>query len=357
MKSVLTIVGARPQFVKCAAVSQRLRRVAVEVLVHTGQHYDENMSDVFFNELNIPAPDYNLAIGSGSHAAQTAAMLQGIEALALAKKPDAILVYGDTNSTLAGALAAAKLHIPVMHVEAGLRSFNKRMPEEINRVLTDHVSALLFCPTETARGHLAREGIEQGVLVVGDVMEDALLLGLELAGRQLNVCERFGVATQSYGLVTIHRAENTDAAHRMRSIIEALNALARGGMAIIFPAHPRTKQYLQHAQIELHPLVRVVDPLPFAQMVSMTKNARVVLTDSGGLQKEAMWLGVPCVTLRDETEWVETVQSGWNDLVGADTDAIVHAATRSTEGLIPHELSGGAADRIVAEIATFLSGR
>lgn len=357
MKTIVTIIGARPQFVKCAAVYKRLRHVVHEVLVHTGQHYDENMSAIFFDELKIPAPDHNLAIGSDTHGSQTAAMLKGIEALLLMRRPDAVLVYGDTNSTLAGALAAAKLHIPVLHVEAGLRSFNKRMPEEINRVLTDHVSTLLFCPTETARLNLAREGVSTGVSLVGDVMEDALRLGLEIAETREPPCRRFGLTPRDYGLVTLHRAENTDNADRLSSIVLALKSLARAGLPILFPVHPRARKLLVCADFEQCLGIHVVDPLSFADMVAATRDARVVLTNSGGLQKEAMWLGVPCVTLRDETEWVETVGSGWNVLAGAEEAAIVQAAMRQRTDLEPYTLKGGAADRIVTETAAFLASQ
>jgi UDP-GlcNAc3NAcA epimerase len=353
MRKLVTIVGARPQFVKCAAVSTKLRRAFREVLVHTGQHYDANMSGVFFDELGIPAPEHNLAVGSGHHGGQTADMLKGIEALLLKERPDAVVVYGDTNSTLAGALAAVKLHIPVLHIEAGLRSFNRRMPEEINRVLTDHVSSLLFCPSTTAQENLLAEGIRSGVIVVGDVMQDAMLLGLSLAKSKSGILDRHGLKSGEYFLATVHRAENTDDPARLQGILGGFAKLASTGYPIVLPVHPRTRQKLKDVALDLHNSVQLIEPLSFVDMLAVEQNARAVLTDSGGVQKEAVWLGVPCVTLRDETEWVETVSSGWNVLVGCDSDSIVSAAMRQRPDHNPNALVGGAADQIVDEIAKF----
>jgi len=320
---VVTVVGARPQFIKAAPVSRVLRQHHTEVLVHTGQHYDENMSAVFFAELDLPQPDVNLGVGSGSHGAQTAAMLAGIEHVLLVEKPDRVLVYGDTNSTLAGALAAAKLHIPVAHVEAGLRSFNRVMPEEINRVLTDHISDLLFCPSQTAVDNLAAEGITRGVHLVGDVMADALLWAAERARVQSTILEQVGVQEKGYLLATVHRAENTDDPARLRTILDAFAAFDE---PIVFPIHPRTQARI--ATLNLKSKIqnlKSIAPVGYLDMVRLEQSARMILTDSGGIQKEAYWLGVPCVTLRDETEWVETVHAGWNVLVGADTARIVAA--------------------------------
>jgi UDP-N-acetylglucosamine 2-epimerase len=320
---VVTVVGARPQFVKAAPVSRKLRQRTKEVLIHTGQHYDDNMSAIFFRELGIPEPDYHLGVGSGLHGAQTGEMLARIESTLLVERPDWVLIYGDTNSTLAAALAAAKLRIPVAHVEAGLRSFNRVMPEEVNRVVADHLSDLLFCPSQFAVEQLAVEGITRGAHLVGDVMADALLDAVARAQDQSTVLSRFGLSPGHYLLVTVHRAENTDDPARLRSIFAALEAV---GESIVFPAHPRTRAAVQRLE-DLHwpKHVRLIEPLGYLDMVRLARSARMILTDSGGLQKEAYWLGVPCITLRDETEWVETVQSGWNVLTGAETQPIMRA--------------------------------
>lgn len=318
---IVTIVGARPQFIKAAAVSRVLRRQIREVLVHTGQHYDGNMSQVFFEELEIPPPDFNLGVGSGEHGAQTGAILAAVEKVLQKEKPDRVLVYGDTNSTLAGALAAAKLHVPVAHVEAGLRSFNRRMPEEINRVLTDHVADLLFCPSQTAVDHLAAEGIRTGVHRVGDVMYEALMHAVRLAERNSRALERLQLAPGAYALATIHRADNTDDPARLGRLVAALQEVART-LPVVFPVHPRTRRRL----LDLAPGrgLHLVEPLGYLDMVRLETRAALILTDSGGIQKEAYWLRVPCITLREETEWVETVQQGWNVLAGADPERIVH---------------------------------
>jgi UDP-N-acetylglucosamine 2-epimerase len=317
---ILSIIGARPQFIKAAAVSRVIRECHTEVLIHTGQHYDTNMSAVFFEELGIPEPQYNLGISSGLHGNQTGAMLGRIEEVTLVERPDWVLVYGDTNSTLAGALAAAKLHIPVAHVEAGLRSFNRRMPEEVNRVMADHLSDLLFCPSRVAVENLASEGIRRGVHVVGDVMADALSRAALLAETSSNVLSRFRLRAKGFLLVTVHRAENTDDPRKIGAILDALDAV---GEEVIFPAHPRTRKAIEALGNRLAPHVHMVEPVGYLDMVMLEKSARMILTDSVGVQKEAYWLGVPCVTLRDETEWVETVQAGWNALSGADTRRIL----------------------------------
>ena len=316
----VSIVGARPQFIKLAPVSRALRQYHDEFIIHTGQHYDVAMSDTFFEELGIPQPDVNLEIGSGSHGAQTGRMLEAIEAILLDQKPDGVLVFGDTNSTLAGALAAAKLHIPVAHVEAGLRSFNREMPEEINRVVTDHLSQRLFCPTETARAQAATEGLTRGVEVVGDVMYDVLLQARQtVEERAQTLLPQLDVRAGEYVLVTIHRASNTDDAAAMRRIALALN---RSGLAVIFPVHPRTRKYLTEYGIAWGERVRLLEPVGYLEMLALEQHAARIATDSGGVQKEAYLLGVPCVTLRDDTEWVETLKDRWNVLVGSDAEAI-----------------------------------
>ena len=316
---IATIVGARPQFIKAAIVSRTLRSTAkiTEILVHTGQHYDDKMSLVFFEELEIPKPDYNLGIGSGSHGLQTGRMLEAIEKVLLQENPDWVLVYGDTNSTLAGALTAAKLQIPIAHVEAGLRSFNRRMPEEINRILTDHTSDLLFAPTEIARVNLTREGIPSSKIhLVGDVMYDAALYYGAKAQTQSTILNRLGLKSKEYILATIHRAENTDNSLRLKGIFDAL-ALVGKKVKVVLPLHPRTRAAL-HKEGMLEVVARsmlLIEPVGYLDMVMLEKNAQLIATDSGGVQKEAFFHCVPCVTLREETEWVELVNLGWNTLV------------------------------------------
>ncbi len=325
MKKILTVVGARPQFIKAAPVSREIRKSFKEILVHTGQHYDSNMSDVFFDELHIPKPDYNLEIGSGGHGEQTGHMLIELEKVVLKEKPDYILIYGDTNSTLAGALVGAKLHIPVLHVEAGLRSYNRRMPEEINRVLADQVSDVLFCPTETAVKNLKKEGITKGVYNVGDVMYDAVLYNTEIALKKSKILKNLAIKPKKYALCTIHRAENTDDKKRLTSIF---NALTDSDMNIILPLHPRTKKYLNEYNLlnkKSEKNIKIIDPVGPLDMLALEIGAKLIITDSGGVQKEAYFMEVPCVTLRDETEWVETVESGNNVIVGADYNKIQRA--------------------------------
>jgi UDP-N-acetylglucosamine 2-epimerase len=351
---IVSIVGARPQFIKAAAVSRELRRGHTEILVHTGQHYDYQMSGVFFDGLELPPADVNLGVGSGSHGAQTGAMLADVEAVLVRERPDCVLVYGDTNSTLAGALAAAKLSVPVVHVEAGLRSFNRRMPEEINRVLVDHVSDLLLCPSDTAAAHLANEGITTNVHVVGDVMLDVLNWATErIAAAPPRALDRLGLNGGSHLLATVHRSENTDDAGRLTRILSAFNAIDE---RVVFPVHPRTRKAIAGLDCPVSPQLQLIDPVGYVDMVALTKSARMVLTDSGGLQKEAYWLGVPCVTLRDETEWVETVEAGWNTLAGADAESIL-GAVRSYSPPSAHPSlygHGRAAQACVTEIANVL---
>lgn len=347
MSKVVSVVGARPQFVKAAPVCKALQQAGhVERLVHTGQHYDANMSAVFFNELGIPAPAHHLGIGSGSHGAQTGAMLEAIERVLLAERPDWVLVYGDTNSTLAGALAAAKLHMPVAHVEAGLRSFNRRMPEEVNRVLVDHLSALLFAPSQVARDNLGAEGLHDGVEIVGDVMVGAVEMAASISRPRHDWLQRWEVDAGQYLLATIHRAENTDDVDRLRNIVQALEALDE---PVIFPLHPRTRKALGSLGTASSK-VRYIDPVGYLDMVCLECHARMILTDSGGVQKEAYWLGVPCLTLRDETEWVETVEAGWNRLVACDATSIVDAVRTFTPPSARPPLygDGHAAARIAA---------
>ncbi len=339
---LLTVVGARPQFIKAAMVSRAIltwnerkpeNRHIREVLVHTGQHYHDEMSGTFFRELDIPSPAYNLEVGSGPHGQQTGRMLEKLERVIQQEKPDWALVYGDTNSTLAGGIAASKLGIPVAHVEAGLRSYNRAMPEEINRVIVDHVSSLLLCPTDRAVKNLNCEGIVEEVHLVGDVMYDSLRYNLGRIGGSTAILERLNVQPQGYGLATIHRAETTDRQETLRGLMDAL---ARIGLPIVVPLHPRTQRVLERAGMAPLPgEIRLVAPVSYHEMLVLEQHARLILTDSGGVQKEAFWLRVPCVTLRNETEWVETVESGWNRLTGTDPTQIVENARQSLQGLAP----------------------
>ena len=348
---VVTVVGARPQFVKAAPVSKVLRRDHTEVLVHTGQHYDRALSDLFFEEMAIPRPDHELGVGSGSHGRQTGQMLIGIEEVLLAERPDWVLVYGDTNSTLAGALAAVKLGIPVAHVEAGLRSFNRAMPEEHNRILTDHCSDLLFCPTQTAVDLLRGEGVTRGVHLVGDVMYDAALQFAEVSRRRSTILAELGLTPKGYALATLHRPYNTDDPARLRKVLAALDALE---MPVILPLHPRTRNRL--AEISYQPSaishLQYVAPVGYLDMLALEQSAALILTDSGGVQKEAFFFAVPCVTLRPETEWVETVAAGWNRLAWGDAAVVVEAARRPwpSEPPLPVFGDGHAAERILLRL-------
>ncbi|MBE0508552.1 MAG: UDP-N-acetylglucosamine 2-epimerase (non-hydrolyzing) [Marinospirillum sp.] len=345
---ILTIIGARPQFIKASVVSRAIAQTEgiEEIMLHTGQHFDANMSDIFFNQLGIPKPDIQLDIHSGSHGQMTGRMLVEIEQALLEHKPDRVLVYGDTNSTLAGALAAAKLHIPVAHVEAGLRSFNMQMPEEINRILTDQISDLLFCPTDTAVQNLNNEGFANKpvqVLQVGDVMQDSALLFAKQA------VAPSGDWPEGFILATLHRAENTDNPERLAAIVAALNEINASLAPVVLPLHPRTRKLIAKQGLELN--VHLIDPVGYFEMVWLLNHCQLVLTDSGGVQKEAFFFGKACVTMRDQTEWVELIEAGANELVGADQARIVEAATRNVGRKVKdtHNLYGGgkAAERIV----------
>ncbi len=326
MKKIVTVVGARPQFIKAAPVSRALKKPIQEIIVHTGQHYDENMSRIFFDELGLPRPKYDLEVGSGPHGHQTGLILERIEEVILKEKPQLVLVYGDTNSTLAGALAAVKLHIPIAHIEAGLRSYNQDMPEEINRVLTDRCANLLFCPTETAVRNLKKEGIVEGVYNTGDVMYDAALLFADAAEQKSDILNRYRLSPKSYYLCTVHRASNTDEKQNLQKIIKALIQLDE---PVLFPVHPRARKFLGEYGL-IHSISKsnnivLTNPVSFLDMIQLEKNAKMILTDSGGVQKEAYFYRVPCVTLRNETEWVETVMDGWNSLAGTDVEKIIQA--------------------------------
>jgi len=318
---IVSVVGARPEFIQAAPVSRALRKHHREILVHTGQHYDYLMSQTFFDELGIPAPDYNLEVGSGSHAGQTAEIMVRFEELVLKEKPDMVIVRGDTNSTLAGALAASKLRIPVVHVEAGERSFDRRMPEEINRLVADQLSSAYFCVSQTAVNQLAKEGITKSVFWVGDVMLDANISNRPLARQKSSILSNLGVDPGTFGLVTVHRAANTDDPARLANIVQALNQV---GETVVFPVHPRTRSALQKLDVQFAGHVHLIEPVGYYDMMMLEENARIIATDSGGVQREAYFMSKPCLTLRDETEWTETVHVGWNKLVGVDVDCILN---------------------------------
>ena len=367
-KKIITVIGARPQFIKAAPVSKALAKLCnglsenrrvIEMIVHTGQHYDSNMSEDICKQLGV-APGRNLGINGGSHGEQTAAMIRELEKVFMTERPDLVLVYGDTNSTLAGSLAAAKLGVKIGHVEAGLRSFNRAMPEEINRVITDHVSDLLFAPTETAVKNLDREGIHENVHLVGDVMYDTVQENLACARQGSRILERLAVGNGSYILATIHRAENTVSAGHLQRIVDALKEVSNF-TRIIWPLHPRTRNALNRAQItqiESTAHLMIIEPVPYLDMLILESNAQTIVTDSGGVQKEAAWLGVPCVTVRNETEWVETVESGWNVLAGTQTDSIVDAVSYAQEGrqtLVPFPVLAGAAESVARSLVHWLT--
>ncbi len=354
---VLTIVGARPQFIKAAPVSKALRQVGcAEFVVHTGQHYDREMSQLFFEELGIPEADVNLGVGSGPHGSQTARMLSGIEEVLLNQRPDRVLVYGDTNSTLAGALAAVKLGIPLAHVEAGLRSFNKQMPEEHNRVLADHCADLLFCPTQTAVDNLGREGITKGVHLVGDTMYDSVLQFSPLAKRNSKILETLGLTSGSYLLATVHRAYNTDDPDCLRAIFRGLMTAAHQ-LPVVVPLHPRTRAALRRERLyeKARELLLLIEPVGYLDMLMLEKNARLIATDSGGVQKEAYFYRVPCVTLRAETEWLELVESGWNRVAKPVNETVVAEAIHASLDRYGSECSlygtGFAAQTIASELS------
>lgn len=360
---IITVVGARPQFIKAAAISRAITvhnakypsSQIEEAIVHTGQHYDKNMSAVFFDQLNIPKPIYNLNISASTHGAMTGRMLEEIEKTLLYEKPDKVLLYGDTNSTLAGSLAAAKLYIPVAHVEAGLRSFNMCMPEEVNRIVTDRLSDILFCPTDTAVSNLAAEGINKRVYNVGDVMYDISLYYKDKAEKEVSLSS-FNIEEKQYALCTIHRPENTDKPKRLKNIFQALQNLSKD-FKIVLPLHPRTRKKLSEFSL-LHLLdgINVIAPLSYLEMIRLEMSAKVILTDSGGIQKEAFFNKVPCITLRDETEWVELVDAGVNKLAGANTQEIMRAWTNIkpfTKDQIKKKLYGDgcAAEKIVSHLS------
>lgn len=348
MIKIVTVIGARPQIIKAAALSRAIKNHFAgkieEKIVHTGQHYDENMSQVFFNEMGIPAPHYNLNVGSGSHGAQTAAMIVGIEKILLEEKPNALVLYGDTNSTLAGAVAASKIHVPVVHIEAGLRSFNKSMPEEVNRILCDHVSTLLFSPTKAGFDHLVKEGVAReknpvrasadspAVYHCGDIMYDNSLHFAAIAESKTDIMKREQLEEGKFFLATVHRDNNTDVSSRLHAIFKAFDSLTKNtGQKLILPLHPRTKKNIASHQevqqiIDRNPLIRIIAPASFFEMVMLEKNARLVVTDSGGVQKEAFFFQKPCVILRPETEWVELVECGSAILADADENRITTAA-------------------------------
>lgn len=326
---ICTVIGARPQFVKAAVLSKAYQKAGIlEEIVHTGQHYDVGMDKVFFDEMGIPNPKLNLHVGSDAHGVQTAKMMMGIEKFLENSAPfDALVTIGDTNSTVAAALVAVKRQLPIAHVEAGLRSFNWQMPEEINRILTDRISELLFCPTQTAVDNLEKEGITKGVHLVGDVMYDATMLFVKQAEEQMPLHKIISFETKKFYLATIHRAENTDDEEKLKSLFNALGHL---DAPVVLPLHPRTKSKL--ARIQIANNIYIIDPVSYVQMLNLTQNAKKVLTDSGGLQKESFWLGTPCITLRTETEWVETLHNDWNQVAGAGTDEVLNAIAKIPTG-------------------------
>jgi len=350
---ILTVIGARPQFIKASVVSAAIEKTAglSEEIIHTGQHFDANMSNIFFDQLGIPKPHYQLDINSGSHGSMTGRMLEAIEKICLESKPDRLMVYGDTNSTLAGALAAAKLHIPVAHIEAGLRSFNMRMPEEINRILTDQVSDILFCPTETAVKNLKNEGFDQKpiqVLKVGDVMQDSSIFFAERAvkGETLRA-----VPESNFIVATLHRAENTDDPARLKAIVDALNYIHNNILPVVLPLHPRTQKVVKSLGLQLEMLV--LEPVGYLEMIWLLKHCNAVVSDSGGVQKEAFFFKKPCITMRDQTEWVELIENGVNVLAGADTQKIIEYTKAMLDKKIEDPLNlygGGKASQNIANV-------
>ncbi len=352
---IVSIVGARPEFIQAAPLSRELRKNHTELLVHTGQHYDYRMSQTFFDELGIPAPDYNLEVGSGSHGRQTAEILTRLEEVLLKEKPDLVIVRGDTNSTLAGALAASKMQIACAHIEAGERSFDRTMPEEINRLVADRLADLFFCVSHTAVEHLAADGISEQVYWVGDVMLDAMLANHGLALAKSSIMRQYSLSVKSYVLLTIHRAANTDNPERLAKIVAAVNASKE---PVIFPAHPRTRKALENFGLAFDGHVRVIDPVGYFDMMILEENARLIATDSGGVQREAYFAGVPCITLRDETEWVETVQAGWNRLVGVEPEQVLQAwSSFQPPAVRPPIFGDGKASQKIVEILEIEAGR
>lgn len=375
--TILSVVGARPQFIKLAPLHRAIERFNAlgdlqikHITVHTGQHYDHGMSDIFFDELEIPHADFNLGVGSGRHGVQTGKMLEGIETLLIDHAPDMLVIFGDTNSTVAAALAAAKLHIPIAHVEAGLRSFNKRMPEEVNRIVSDHISEILLAPTPTAVANLEREGKSDITVMTGDIMYDTVLHNKALADRKSTLLDDLGLEPGSYAAATVHRAENTDDTTRLRAILDTFNELAANMQPIVFPMHPRTKHKLPQVlpDWQPHENLKIIEPIGYLDMLQLVGNARMAFTDSGGLQKEAFFLNCPCITLRDETEWVETVTVGANIIVGADPAKIMDAAQHWDERLqeeavdfkdliAPYFGEGASGDEILKAILLFLKAQ
>jgi len=354
---ICTIIGARPQFVKAAVVSAEFAKCKAvkEVIIHTGQHYDHEMSEIFFRELGVPHEKYNLEIGSGTHGRQTGRMLEKMEEILLKENPDMVLVYGDTNSTLAGALCASKLHIPIAHVEAGMRSFNRRMPEEINRIVADHLSTINFCSTQTAMENLKTDNLGKSAVLVGDVMYDCALRFVELAGKRCDPLKRLSLEKKKYVLLTCHRAENTDDRKRLTEIIKAVNKISQDTM-VVYPVHPRTVNFIKKYKLAVSDKVMMIKPVGYLEMILLEKHASAIITDSGGVQKEAFFYRVPCITMRDETEWIETAKLGWNRITGADSGRIVKAftdfaRTRPTKtGARPYG-NGDAAAKITKAIA------
>jgi UDP-N-acetylglucosamine 2-epimerase len=354
LKKVVSIVGARPQFIKLAPLSRHLRKKYDEIIVHTGQHFDQNMSQLFFAELEIPEPNYHLGIQGASHGLQTGHMLIALEEVLTTVKPDVVIVFGDTNSTLAGALTAAKLQIPVVHVEAGLRSFNRSMPEEINRIISDHVGDMLMAPTKTAAENLAREGLADKTFLTGDIMLDALQENLEKAQHKSKIMETLNLKTGCYCVLTLHRPYNVDQVATLKPVIEAL---ARCNKLVLFPVHPRTRKMIAELKIDLYGNIKPIDPLGYFDFIILQKNADRIITDSGGIQKEAYLLQVPCITVRPETEWLETVRDGWNILVGFDTEALLDAVASFAPTGKQHNLFGryGVGEKITALIGNYLT--
>jgi UDP-GlcNAc3NAcA epimerase len=353
---ILTIIGARPQFIKAAALSRALNKEPQlhEIIVHTGQHFDANMSDIFFDEMEIPHPHYNLKINGLLHGAMTGKMLEKLEEVMIVEKPDVVLVYGDTNSTIAGALAAKKLHIKVAHVEAGLRSFNMHMPEEVNRILTDRISDWLFCPTDNAIRNLTNEGYQNincTITKTGDVMEDAAMFYAQKAAEKSTIINQLNLSKEKFILATIHRAENTDNKKKLSNIIQAMNQLNET-LPLLVPLHPRTKKLIE--QYQLKPTFTILDPLGYFDMISLLQNCALVITDSGGVQKEAFFFGKFCITTREQTEWVELVEHGYNFVAGTETTKIIDLAQSALKSVFPEKINlygnGNACENICKEL-------